>query len=287
MRSLLLNHRRRLFVISVFILLLIITGLFLRSTQHELLITFLDVGQGDAVLLTAPNGNRLLYDAGPPTGAVVSALGKELGYFDHDIAIMVASHPDADHIGGFADLFARYTPKLYLDAHTYSSSEDFEVLEKDLKQRGVERRTLPVGSKIDLGSGVFIDVLAPERSNVDASINGRSLVLHVHYGAMSLLLTGDLEQDGESSLIERLGNRLHATILKAGHHGSKTSTSERFLDAVDPQLVIISAGAHNIYGHPHQSTLARLQSRNIEILQTAMMGNIHFSCSPIRCALLK
>lgn len=256
-----------------------------RASRHDLLVTFLDVGQGDAVLITAPNGNRLLYDAGPPTRAVLAALSKELSYFDHRIAFMVASHPDADHIGSFVDVLSRYTPALYLDGHTASASGDFIALEKYLAAQHIERRTLMSGVRISMGSGVYADVLSPTQGADKESLtaNDASVVLLVHYGSSTVLLTGDLESVGEQRLVARFGTALHATILKAGHHGSKSSTSDALLQAAQPTYIAISVGKNNRYGHPHQAALARMQASGAIVVQTSLVGNIHFVCSVNMC----
>lgn len=279
------KHPRRLlasFVVSGACFALFIA---LHSARHELLVTFLDVGQGDAVLITAPNGNRLLYDSGPPTGAVLLALSKELSYFDRRIQFMIASHPDADHIGSFVDVLSRYTPALYLDGHTPSSSEDFIALEKYLAAEHIERRTLTRGTHISLGSGVSADVLNPAQDSDKESLsaNDASAVLLLHFGSSTVLLTGDLESAQEARLVAHYGDKLHATILKAGHHGSKSSTSDALLRAAQPTFIVISVGKNNRYGHPHPAALLRMQASGTRVIQTSLLGNIHFACSISTC----
>lgn len=258
-------------------------------TPAVMKITFLDVGQGDAVLVTGPNGNRLLYDAGPPTGAVLYALDKELSYFDRRIAFMVSSHPDVDHIGGFGAVLSRYTPLLYLDGHTHTSSADFAGLEEMLGAKRIERRTLTRGARLSLGSGVVVDVLNPvqDARKESLSTNDASVVLRIQYGSSTVLLTGDLELGEESRLVDAYGGALHTTVLKAGHHGSKSSSSEKFLQAVQPDYVVISAGKNNRYGHPSPAALDRMGRTRAQILETSQLGSIHFSCSPEACVYLR
>jgi beta-lactamase superfamily II metal-dependent hydrolase len=279
------KYPRRIIAVIAVSLLLCVLFAGLQAHPHELLISFLDVGQGDAVLITAPNGNRLLYDAGPPTNAVLLALDRELSYFDRRIAFMVASHPDADHIGAFGAVLAHYTPYLYLDGHTRTGSEDFVVLENSLIAKHIERRTLTRGSKLLLGGGVDIDVLNPvqDARTMRLSTNDASLVLRVSYGSSTILLTGDLESGEESRLVDVYGGALKATILKAGHHGSKSSSSERFLSAVRPEFIAISVGKNNRYGHPSAAAIDRMNRTGARILQTALLGSIHFSCTQVTC----
>lgn len=283
------KHPRRISAFAIVACTLFVLLLLLAPQRHELLVTFLDVGQGDAVLITAPNGNRLLYDAGPPSGAVLAALGAELSYFDKRIAFMVASHPDADHIGGYLDVLRHFSPRVYLDGHTRSQSADFVALESLLGAGHVERRTLQAGSRISLGAGVYADVLAPlqDAKKELLSTNDSSVVLLVHYGASRVLLTGDMESPAEAQLVSRYGGALYATVLKAGHHGSKSSTSALLLAAVKPTFVVISAGKNNRYGHPSPAALSRIQASGATALETMERGSIHFSCSQQACILIE
>lgn len=283
------KYPRRVIACAAVLLLLIVIIVWAHATPSALSIAFLDVGQGDAVLITAPNGNRLLYDAGPGTRAVLPALSKELSYFDRRIPFMIASHPDSDHIGGFVDVLQRYTPLVFLDGHTLSGSAEFAALDDLLTSAHIERRTLQSGSQLSLGAGVLIEVLGPTQDarKEELSSNDSSVVLLVQYGSSKILLTGDLESKEEARLVATYGSRLHATILKAGHHGSKSSSSETFLAAVAPKYVVISAGKNNKFGHPHEAALARIRATHAEIVSTLGGGSIHFSCSLAACMLLK
>lgn len=247
-------------------------------------VVFLDIGQGDAVLVEAPNGNRLLYDAGPTTHAILPALSRELGYWD-GIDVLMASHPDADHIGGFTDVLGRYTPSLYLDGHTFTVSPEFVALEEELAALHIARRTVGDGAVLDLGSGVVVNILAPKQDAAKSllSTNDSSVIALVRYGSSTVLLTGDLELDGEDKLVAEYGDGLRATVLKAGHHGSKSSTGDALLAATRPEYVVISAGLHNKYGHPHASTVSRILARGAIMPETAKEGDVRFLCSPSDC----
>jgi competence protein ComEC len=283
------KHPRWIITTTIVACLFVVLFFAMQQPRDELLVTFLDVGQGDAVLVTAPNGNRLLYDAGPPSGAVLAALSTELPYFDQRIAFMVASHPDADHIGGYFDVLRHFTPLVYLDAHTRSPSADFTTLESLLTSRSIERRTLQAGSRMNLGDGVYVDVLAPiqDVKKETLSTNDASVVLLIRYGESRVLLTGDMESPGEAQLVARYGGALHATVLKAGHHGSKSSTSALLLAAVKPAFVVVSVGKNNRYGHPSPAALSRMHTSGATILETMERGSIHFSCTQRMCAYLE
>lgn len=285
--STVLQKNANLFIVIISgLVLAFVISMFLQDRSGDLQIAFLDVGQGDAVLITAPNGNRLLYDSGPPDGKVLSSLRGELPYFGGGLDVYIASHPDADHIGGFADVLPKNTPHLYLDAHTVNLSPLFAELEQQLKKYGVPRRTVKEGTSIALGGGVVIDVLAPKQDErkEGLSTNDASAVLLVRYGANALLLTGDLESKEEERLVRSYGDTLHSSILKAGHHGSKTATTDMLLHVVKPEYVVISVGANNKYGHPNSAALSRMQAAGAKILQTAQLGTIHFRCTEKTCA---
>lgn len=248
-------------------------------------VAFLDVGQGDSVLITAPNGNRLLYDSGPPDKKVLSSLESELGTFDRKINIFVASHPDSDHIGGFPDLLQKFTPDYYLDGHTINLSTLFTTLENDILTKNIKRFTAQRNTKIDIGSGVVGYIISPVQDARKDSLtsNDSSVVLLIKYGKTSILLTGDLEEKEEQFLAKTYGSNLKATILKVGHHGSKSSTSNSFLNSVNPEYSIISAGKKNKYGHPHLSTINRLMLASTTIFETSKLGTVRFSCDLMRC----
>lgn len=245
--------------------------------HNDLRVSFLDVGQGDAVLIEAPNGNQLLYDAGPPSGASLRALSRELSFWDRTIDIAMLSHPDMDHIGGFPEVFARYDVAVALEPGTPS---DNGVYEETRNRIGVEHAThiiAKAGMRIELGDGVTADVLYPDHDASGLETNSASIVLLIRYGETSFLLSGDLPKNIEAYLAEIYGDGLRADVLKLGHHGSRTSSGEEWLRAVDPDVTIISAGRDNRYGHPHKEVIELLDKLNIPVLKTFEEGTITFS----------
>jgi competence protein ComEC len=249
---------------------------YVRHTKHLLTVAFLDVGQGDAVLIEGPNGNQLLYDAGPPTGAVISALARRMPFYDRSIDVAVLSHPDMDHIGGFADVLGRYDVDLLLESGASSTNGVFDEIERSIARKGMPRFVARRGMRIDLGDDAVADILYPDVDTSAMETNAASIVLRLSYGSSSLLLSGDLPIREEEHLASLEGNGLDVDVLKLGHHGSRTSSSETWLRSTSPGIAIVSAGKDNRYGHPHQEVLALLRKLGIPYLITYEEGDIVF-----------
>lgn len=247
------------------------------SASNVLRVTFLDVGQGDAVLIEAPNGNQLLYDAGPPSGAIVRKLSSTLPFWDHSIDVAVFSHPDMDHIGGFPDVFKRYDISAVVVSGARSENGVYDKAEQSIKDERAVRVIARKGMRVYLGSGVIADVLYPDEDTTHMETNSASIVLRVQYGNTAFLLSGDLPQKQEDSIVQGFGEGLHAQVLKLGHHGSRTSSSPYWLSAVHPDTAIISVGKDNRYGHPHKEVIALLEKLHIPVLKTSEEGNIMFT----------
>lgn len=260
---------------------------YISETSSVMTVSFLDVGQGDAVLITAPNGNRLLYDSGTPDDKAVFKLNKEIPKLFSGIDVFIASHPDADHIGGFEAVLRRYKPLYYVDNNRMNLSSLFANLENSLTSKQVERYTATDGEKINLGRGVIVNIVSPLNDNNSVDVNDQSVSILVSYGESKILLTGDLEEKEENRIVEKYGENLSATILKAGHHGSKTSTGKNLLNSVKPKYVVVSVGKNNKYGHPNVATLNRIKESGAEVLQTKDLGTITFNCDYNNCVLYK
>lgn len=245
------------------------------SASGTLSVSFLDVGQGDSIFIESPNGTQVLVDGG--IGRVVlGPLGKVMPFYDRDINLVIGTHPDTDHIGGLVEVLRTYVVDIYMapdvDHDTPAQSEIDRLIE-------VENITLisaSSGQAIDLGGGAFLYILFPHPQFSSAETNDYSIVAKLVYGNTSILLTGDSTIFVESQLVDIFGGELDSDILKVGHHGSKTSTSEKFIDVVTPSYAIISAGCDNRYGHPDESVVERLQEKSIEILDTCEDGTIKF-----------
>lgn len=248
----------------------------LQSTSPVLRVTFFDVGQGDAILIEAPNGNQLLYDAGPPSGALMRALSSALPFWDRSIDIAVFSHPDMDHIGGFPEVFKRYDIGAVLTSGAQAVNGVYDKTEQSIIDEYARHIIARKGMSIALGDGVVADVLYPDQDTTHMETNSASIVLRVRYGATAFLFSGDLPQKQEEQIVRQFGSELKSQILKLGHHGSRTSSGAYWLSAVNPDAVVISAGKDNRYGHPHTEVIDVLSKLNIPALKTFEEGNITF-----------
>ena len=241
--------------------------------DNLLRVYFLDVGQGDAIFVQAPNGNQVLIDGGPDT-LVARQLSKIMPFYDHSIDLVVLSHPHADHINGLLEVLRRYDVSQVLE--NYYPYDTPEYAEWNKLKTEAQISQAQAGQVIDLGAGVRIFVIYPDQINAGQSKNNpndASVVLKLVYGENSLLLSGDIEAPLEKKLV-LIGADLDSDFLKIAHHGSKTSTTQEFLEAVTPKAAFIEVGAKNRYGHPHPKVLERLESLNIKYYRTDIDGTI-------------
>ncbi len=250
-----------------------------RLPDGRLHVTFLDVGQGDAILIETPQGNQVLVDGGPDPGVLFARLGAAMPFWDHDLDLVVNTHTDADHLAGLVPLFARYRAGRVLVNGFTAASETYKQWQANLAQAGVPLVRAQTGGRIRLDDGVWLDVLSPDAqlfSGTDADSNNNSVVLRLSYGRFAVLLTGDMEAVVEETLV-REGRWLPATVLKVPHHGSLTSSTPGFIAAVHPQLAVIEVGVDNEYGHPKPEILARYRDSGIPVLRTDQRGTIRLS----------
>ena len=236
---------------------LLTTLLAINMPDDKLHVSFLDVGQGDAILIQTPNHQDILVDGGPSAQAISGELSQHLPFWDKTIELVVLTHPHLDHLAGLLEVLQRYKVQqvLYLDTD-YQTPPEQEWLTL-IRDKGVKATLAKAGQVINLGMGATsIEVINPvPDSSVQAMDNG--VVLRLSDGKVSFLLTSDISAEAELDLITRRAD-LGSTVLKVAHHGSDTSSSTAFLAVVDPQLAVISVGADNTFGHPGRETMARL-----------------------------
>ncbi len=235
----------------------------------QLHVWFLDVGQGDAILIQAPDGRQILVDGGPSPSALLDQLGEVLPFWDHSLDLVVLTHPDADHVSGLLTLFERYTVTTVLDSVASTDKAAAPWLSAVDGARAA-RQPAVKGVRVVVGPAVMT-VLGPPVSDALLQGNDRSVVLRLDFGQSSLLLTGDAEAAAEQAMLDE-DLPLRADVLKIGHHGSSASTTAAFLAAVQPRLAIISVGADNRFGHPAPELQGRLNG--IETLRTDQRGRI-------------
>lgn len=236
-------------------------------------VTVLDVGQGDAILIRTPGGNDVLIDGGPD-GRVVDALARHLPPSDRTIELVVLTHPDYDHVGGLPAVAQRYRIDRVLETAVRSSSRADQEWERSITEQGSERLHPAAGVRVNVDQ-VSFDILWPQ---TDADLrtkqrNDTSVILRMTYGSTTMLFAGDASSTVEDRLVQS-GTLSEVDALKVPHHGSITSSSDAFLDAVKPEIAVISVGAHNRYGHPHPVVLRRLERRNVRVLRTDERGDV-------------
>jgi competence protein ComEC len=238
-------------------------------------VSFLDVGQGDAILIETPDGYEMLVDGGP-NAAVLRELSKTRSFFDRTINVVVTTHPDLDHIGGLVDVLKRYKVKTILRTENENDKSAATAFEAAAQKEGAEEILADAGQVLTLGASTTIQIFSPAGDERQWESNTSSIVLRVVYGNTSFMLTGDAPQEIEDYLVETYGTQLDSDVLKLGHHGSKTSTSDGWLDTVTPQYAVVSAGIDNRYGHPHQDVMQRVFKRNIQTSHTGTDSTVTF-----------
>jgi competence protein ComEC len=255
---------------SVFVWLLV-----LGSPGGRLTVTFLDVGQGDAILIRSPAGHRILVDGGPSGEAISEALGRHLPFWDRHLDLVVLTHPDQDHLAGLVTVLERYDVDQALLPATECGSAVCRSWSEALEREHVPTTEASAGQWIDLGGGAWLSVLHPPPEGLTgADEDDNGVVLKLTLGEASFLLTADLGEKGETYLTNRHAD-LRATVLKVAHHGSAGSTSPDFLAGVQPLMAVVSVGRDNGYGLPSPGTLGRLEPR--PVFRTDVNGDIEIS----------
>jgi competence protein ComEC len=250
------------------------TALFTKQCAC-LSVSFLSVGQGDAILIVTPDGFEALIDGGPDR-SVLRALGKERSFFDRHLDLVVATHPDSDHVGGLVDVFERYSVGTILETTNAKETPAAVAYATAAGEENTTSISGEAGQVITLGGMTKLRVLSPAGDESQWESNTASVVLRVEYGSTSVMLTGDAPAEIEAYLVKTYPEFLASDVLKLGHHGSKTSTSDNFLQAVNPRFAVVSAAVGNRYGHPHQEVMSRLFARNIETSHTGTDGTVTF-----------
>jgi competence protein ComEC len=302
-------HTEGALTCAVILALLIVTinRPFPAIPTGKLAVYFLDVGQGDSALIVFPRGSTMLVDAG---GEIHLGQGQrssgdrdlaesqsdedgiEKGLYDRSEGIgeivvsrflwslglrrldyALATHAHADHIGGFEEVLRNFRVGELMVGHSPRSDYEFDRLIRRAKLEHVQVASLAQGDRFTL-DGVEIEVLWPPRGGENSSSgNDDSIVLRVKYGSVSFILAGDIEQEAETRLCED-DRDMHADLLKVPHHGSKTSSTERFIDRVQPKYAVISVGIRSRFGHPSPAIVGRYRDRGIQVLQTGKNGMV-------------
>lgn len=265
----------------LFVYFLLLCGflLFVFSNDDENLakVYFFDVGQGDSALIRTEKGQNILIDGGPDE-KVVSELSAVLSVFDLQIDLLVLTHPHSDHVTGLNEVLDRFVVKSVAYSGALHTSPIFLLWLEKIKQKDIPLRIIEHSQKIFLSEKSSLEFLYPTKSLLNQrveNLNNSSLVARFVHGDSAVLFMGDAEVEIEKLLLQsKLG--LTAQILKLGHHGSDTSSSENFLQAVSPDYAIVSAGQDNDFGHPSLRVVRRLERMGVQVLETSKEGRVEF-----------
>ncbi|PIS05385.1 MAG: hypothetical protein COT81_01225 [Candidatus Buchananbacteria bacterium CG10_big_fil_rev_8_21_14_0_10_42_9] len=245
---------------------------YFSNQQHDWRIIFFDIGQGDSILIQTNDGQDILIDGGPDS-TVIYKLGEYLPFYDRTIDLVIATHPDADHIVGLIEVLNRYQVKKFLYTGIEDDSSIYATLQKIVNDRKVTAEITFAGQDLGIHE---LEVLYPLENISGQSFdntNNTSIVLEIQSGEIKVLLTGDAEKEVEQLLVDTYDN-LDIDILKLGHHGSNTSSIEEFILATKPEVAIVSAGEDNRYGHPARRVIKRAERLGTKILSTIEVGDI-------------
>lgn len=247
------------------------------ESGDTLQVHFIDVGQGDAILVQTPSGQNMLIDAGENNqGQVVADYLVSQGVKSLDV--VVGTHPHSDHIGGLDTVIYRFpVGSIYMPKATQTTQTFRDVLDA-VKRQDLQISTARAGTVLPL-DGVSCRIIAPLEDSYE-DLNNYSAVIKLEYGSQSFLFTGDAGTDSEAQMLDS-GVDLKSTVLKVGHHGSNSSSASTFLSSVAPQYAVIMVGADNNYGHPHAQTLSRLNKVGAVLYRTDQNGTIVFSTDGI------
>lgn len=240
-----------------------------RAENTNLLkVHFIDVGQGDCTFAELPNGETLLIDAGPDEMTAAEYI-KKLGC--SEVTYIVATHPDADHIKGMAEVLNNFSVKRFYMPEKEHTTKTFEKMLDALEANGCEAIYAEAGKNILNADGIYVKFEGPVKKYPDN--NSMSAVVKLGYKNNTFLFTGDADYSAETDMLNT-GSDIKADVLKVAHHGSASSTSEKFLKAAEPEYAVISVGEDNKYNHPSKKALSLLKKYNVEVYRTDKNGTI-------------
>ncbi len=243
------------------------------SAASELEVDFLDIGQGDAILIKAPFGQNILIDGGPDD-SVIKCLGKNLAWWDKKIDLMILTHPHDDHVTGLIDVIKRYKVEKILYTGVVHTSPNYIAWLELVRDRQIPLTIIDRPQTVKLGKNCELDILYPTKSLLGQTVNNlnnSSIVAKLIYQETKFLLTGDAEIEVEQELVKS-NIDLSSQVLKAGHHGSDTSSSLEFLQAVKPEIVVIQVGTDNDFGHPSRRVIKRLERMGAQVFRNDLDG---------------
>ncbi|MFH1769440.1 MAG: ComEC/Rec2 family competence protein [Parcubacteria group bacterium] len=265
------------FVILVLTIIVIVSFSVVSFMQGDglLHVYFLNVGQGDAIFIVTPDKQQILIDGGP-NRTVLRELGDVMPFYDRTIDIVAITHPDSDHINGLIDVLDRYKVENIIGTGVECNTSQCDIWEKIIIEEEANINYAHAGYRVRLDNDIVLEVLHPFESmqgREAEDFNDTSLVMKLIYGDHSLLLTGDIEAPTERRMPFLIGG-LDSDFIKLAHHGSNTSSTQEFLEAVSPEIAFIQAGENNRYNHPHEDVINRLAQLSIPYYRTDIDGRI-------------
>lgn len=274
-----------IFIVIVLLLLTVISWLSLfYKPQNKLRIIACDVGQGDGILITY-SSTQILVDGGPGND-VLSCLGRYIPFWDRKIEMIIISNPDSDHFNGAIEVLRRYRVEKFMATEIGKNTDGYQTLIKSANKKGIE--TIFARKDMALSVGfIYIDILNPSRQAISLSgaksnvlgsfitdkVNNYSIVFHLKYGEFDALFTGDIEEETSDEVASYLGP-VDFEYLKVPHHGSNNGLTEKLLNAVYPDVAVISVGEKNRYGHPTEDILDMLNQKKVKVLRTDEIGDV-------------
>ena len=255
------------------------------SKPQLLEVNFFDVGQGDAIFIETPYHHQILIDGGPGS-TILEKLSGEISFWDRTLDLIILTHPEHDHLGGLIEVLKKYKVENILWTGVLRDTAEYQVWQKLIQEEkakeGAKIEIAQAGQKItSAGSNlaarkIFIEILYPFENLEGKKVkntNNTSIILRLISEEHSFFFTGDAYKSVERKLIKS-GQEIDSDVLKVGHHGSKTSSDEEFIQAVSPEIAVIQCGRDNPYGHPYPETLETFKKYDIEVLRTDINGDI-------------
>jgi competence protein ComEC len=243
--------------------------------SKQLQIDFMDVGQGDAEMIITPGGRNILIDGGPDK-TIMNRLSEILPSYDRTIDLMILTHPHDDHVTGLIDVVKNYKVLKILYTGVSHTSPNYLAWLNEVKNKKIPLVIIERSQQIKLDNDATLEILYPRKSLAGKDVkfvNNSSIVARLRYKEFSALLMGDAENPIEDEIMGAYEN-IRAKVIKVGHHGSDTSSGDKFLEAVSPEIAVIEAGVKNQFGLPSPRTVKRLERQNIKVYRTDLNGNI-------------
>ncbi len=244
------------------------------NMDSRLHVAFLDVGQGDSILIRTPSHHSVLIDGGPSATRLNVELGKRLPFWDHKIDLVISTQPHSDHLTGLVDIMRRYDVQSIVGCSAKYDSSTYREWRSLIEDYGICYRSACAGQRIILEDDVYLDVVNPQlqaMSGTSSDVDNNGVVLRLVFDQISFLFTADIRHEAERRLID-LGYSLKSDVLKVAHHGSNTSSTTEFITAVNPSLAVISVEEDNRFSHPDEEVLSRLDG--IRVMRTDEHGTV-------------